>query len=467
MALFDDPLHEDFASALLGLAPYGGSDVGEIEAVAREVKAGDDGSFFDALAGLARRRIEEGEAAEAKGHRASAYDSYGRATPMLGMAYHPLYGTPVDPRLVDAFHLEMDVFDRAMALLDPPGERLEIPYEGTTLPAYFLRARGHAKEVRPTIIMGDRWDSTLAETYFEMGVAALRRGYHILLHDGPGQGRLLIDEGLPLRYDWEHVVSPVVDAALAIDLVDPDRIAYEACSLGGYFAPRVAAHEPRLAACIADPGQLDVGVKVFDMMKMLGLGDEAHARLPAIDAGDEQALMARIDANRAVRWKIVRRGFWTNGAEDLPSYLAEMAKWKLEPDEVAAIRCPTFVASAQSDPVASSASSTTRSRARRRSSTSRTPTAPGCTTSSSTARWPTACSSTGSTKRSTPTTKSRLRRDLRVPRPQTCDCHLGRPWDKRRSCGVDPGSWTRVYGRWRNWAAYSAGVRWPRPVWCR
>lgn len=54
-------------------------------------------------------------------------------------------------------------------------------------------------------------------------------------------------------------------------------------------------------------------------------------------------------------WKIVQRGFWTNGAPDLPSFLAEMAKWKLEPDEVAAIRCPTLVTSAESDPVASNA----------------------------------------------------------------------------------------------------------------
>jgi len=63
------------------------------------------------------------------------------------MSYHPLYGTPVDPRLVDAFHLEIDTFDRAMTLLDSPGAKLDIPYEHTTLPAYFLRAPGHANEV--------------------------------------------------------------------------------------------------------------------------------------------------------------------------------------------------------------------------------------------------------------------------------------------------------------------------------
>ena len=100
---------------------------------------------------------------------------------MLGMAFHPLYGTPVDPRLIDAFHLEMDVFDRAMALLDPPGEQLEIPYEGTTLPAYFLRAPGRANVMRPTIIMGDGWDPTLAETYFD----GCRRAAARLPHPAP------------------------------------------------------------------------------------------------------------------------------------------------------------------------------------------------------------------------------------------------------------------------------------------
>ena len=57
------------------------------------------------------------------------------------------------------------------------------------------------------------------------------------------------------------MITPVVDAALAIDLVDPDRIVYQPWSLGGYLAPRAAAFEHRLAAIVADPGQIDVGIK--------------------------------------------------------------------------------------------------------------------------------------------------------------------------------------------------------------
>jgi hypothetical protein len=88
------------------------------------VKEGDDGSFLDAFDRLARRRIEEGDAAAANGHRVSAHDCYLRAASLLGMAYHPLYGTPVDPRLVDAFHLQMDKGPRSRALLVVSAETL-------------------------------------------------------------------------------------------------------------------------------------------------------------------------------------------------------------------------------------------------------------------------------------------------------------------------------------------------------
>jgi alpha-beta hydrolase superfamily lysophospholipase len=352
---FSDPVHDEFASLILGFAPYGGGDVGEVQALSLQVKEGDDDSFFDAFVGLARRRIEEGDVASAKGHSASAYDCWLRAACLLGMAYHPLYGTPVDPRLVDALHLQMGTFDRAMALLDPPGQKLDIPYQDTTLPGYFVRAPGHANEVRPVVIVGGGWDSTYIENYVGIGIAALRRGYHVLLYDGPGQGRPLVDEGRPLRHDWDKVVTPVVDAALAIDVADPDRIAYHAWSLGGYFTPRVAAYEHRLAAIVADPGQLDVGVKFFELMKAFGLGADALAKLPAIDPEDEKTVLAAVEANRSMRWKIVQRGYWTNGATGLAAYLAEMAKWRLEPDEIAAIRCPTLVTAAESDFASSNA----------------------------------------------------------------------------------------------------------------
>jgi pimeloyl-ACP methyl ester carboxylesterase len=347
LMMFSDPVHDEFAAWALGFAPYGGGDVGEVEYLATKVKQGDDDSFFDEFSAFARRRIDEGDLAATRGHRATARDCYMRAAALIGIAYHPIYGTPVDTRLVDAFHLQMDTFDKAVALTDPPGEKIDVPYEGTTLPAYFLRAPGHENDVRPVILVGGGWDSTVVENHLGIGAAALQRGYHVLLHDGPGQGRLLIDEGIPLRYDWEKVLTPVFDAALRIDVVDPDRIVYEPWSLGGYFAPRAAAFEHRLAGIIADPGQLDVGGKFAGAMKLFGLSDVAVAKLPELDPDDEQRVMKVIEGDRSMRWKIVQRGFWTNGATGMSSWLAEMDKWKLDTEAVAAIKCPTLVTAAE------------------------------------------------------------------------------------------------------------------------
>ena len=338
-----------------GSRRYGGADYGEVQAIATQVADGDDDSFFDAWHAFAQRRIEEGDRAAAAGHSETASDCYGRAALMLGLAYHVLYGTPVDQRLVDAFHLQMDTFAKALAHAPFPAEQVTVPYEGTTQPAWLLRAPAHPDEVRPTLIVGGGWDSTMVENHFGIGLAALARGYHVLLHDGPGQGRLLIDEGLPLRYDWEKVITPVVDAALAIDVVRPDAIAYEPWSLGGYMAPRVAAFEHRLAAVVADPGQLDVGGKFTAMAGMFGLDAAAVARLPELSPEDEAAMMKVITADRGMHWKIVKRGFWTNGAKDLSSFLAEMGKWKLDPDTVAQIRCPMLVTAAESDMASSNA----------------------------------------------------------------------------------------------------------------
>jgi hypothetical protein len=355
MPLFQDALHDELASWVLGFAPYGGGDVGEVELLATQVKAGDDDSFFEVFSGYAARRIEEGDAAAAAGRRATAHDCNLRAAAFLGVAYHPLYGTPVDERLVDAFHLQMDTFDKALALGDPPAERVAVPYEGTSLPAYFLRAPGREDEVRPVVLVGGGWDSTMVENHLAMGVAALQRGHHVLLHDGPGQGRLLIDEGLPLRNDWEQVVTPVVDAAEAIDVADPDRIVYWPWSLGGYLAPRVGAFEHRLAAIVADPGQLDVGDKFKVGLQLMGLSPDAVDRLPALSRDDEKKVLPIITGDRGLNWKIVKRGYWTNGVHDLPSFLAEIWRWKLDPETISRITPSTLVTAAESDFVSSNA----------------------------------------------------------------------------------------------------------------
>src|SRR3712207_6143485 len=137
-----------------------------------------------------------------------------------------------------------------------PVEPVEIPFEGTTLPGYFCRV-DDSDRPRPTLICTNGYDSTIYELYLDFA-AALRRGYNLLLYDGPGQGRPLIKQGLVMRPDWENVVRPVVDYALTRPEVDAEKLVIMGISLGGYLAPRAASAEHRLAACIADPGLWDM-----------------------------------------------------------------------------------------------------------------------------------------------------------------------------------------------------------------
>ena len=94
--------------------------------------------------------------------------------------------------------------------MDTPVEQVLIPYEGTFLPGYYYRPDA-SHQPRPTLMVHGGYDSTGEELYFLIAAAAIQRGYPCLTFEGPGQGALLREQHLPLRPDWEQVVTPVVD----------------------------------------------------------------------------------------------------------------------------------------------------------------------------------------------------------------------------------------------------------------
>lgn len=140
----------------------------------------------------------------------------------------------------------------ALPLLDPPGERIEIPFAGSTLKANLRRP--HGVERPPVVLMVMGLDSAKEEMHaYEQ--LFLERGVATLVFDGPGQGEAEYE--LPIRGDYEVPVAAVVDAVEARSDLDPNRIGLWGVSLGGYYAPRAAAHEKRIKACIALAGPYD------------------------------------------------------------------------------------------------------------------------------------------------------------------------------------------------------------------
>ena len=350
-SLFDDPFHESVGTWMHGYAPYGGGDYGEVAAVAAAVGDGGDDAFYAAWLASGDRVRAEAQRNDAAGHRASARELYLRASAHYARAYHPLYGSPVDPRLLEAYRRQIAAFEAGLARREVPVARQDLAFEGATLPLYLIPADGREHERRPTIVFVNGYDGTVTDIYFASAVAALRRGYHCVLFDGPGQGGVLYEQGVPLRPDWETVVSAVIDAIVASPLVDAQRIAVSGWSLGGYLAPRAASGDPRIAACIADPGQWDLGAMVAKTLLQFGASPaEASGAQPVRQPLLDQALAA-IERNRALRWAIVQRGFWVNGVPDLRSFLDRMRQFTSR-DRVARIGCPVLLTRAENDPLA-------------------------------------------------------------------------------------------------------------------
>ena len=136
----------------------------------------------------------------------------------------------------------------------PPGERVEIPYEGKKLYGILRKPRGIERP--PVVAMAMGLDSCKEETdAYEQPLLA--RGMATLAFDGPGQGEGEYD--FAIRGDYEVAVKAVIDFIETRRDLDTARIGLWGVSLGGYYAPRAAAFEKRVKACMALGGPFDFG----------------------------------------------------------------------------------------------------------------------------------------------------------------------------------------------------------------
>lgn len=348
---FNNDLHDEFGRWPAAYIPYGSADLGEILAVGRAVGDGDDSAFYDAWTSAGDRLAAEAKETESRGLRASARELFLRASAFYAASYHPLYGAPVDPRLLAAFRRQIELFNNGLALSFTPIEPMRIPFEGTSMPAYFIPALGQEHEVRPLIILTNGYDATVTDMYFASAVAASRRGYHCLIFDGPGQGEMLYEQGISLRPDWETVIRAVVNVAINLPTVDSQRMVLSGWSLGGYLAPRAASGEHRLAACVADPGQWGIAEGVRTFIMKLGAVPEEAANLAELDHFIVDRMMQAISESPSLRWKIVQRGFWVHGAATMREYLRSVEQFTMD-GRAEAISCPTLLTVAENDPLA-------------------------------------------------------------------------------------------------------------------
>jgi dienelactone hydrolase len=224
------------------------------DAAARGEDAG-TGDFLAAWTTLTDQLCGAAETALAAGHTKTAGDLYFRATNYLCQAERMQSASA--PGRVAVYRRVLELAALSFKHRDPLVSRVAIPYEGTTLPAYFSpaysgTAPATASGPAPVIILWNGLDSTKEHMYScEHWAELAARGISCLMVDCPGSGEALRLQGLPARVDTEAWASACVDYLLTRSDVDPARIGLAGWSLGGYYAPRAAAFEKRLALVVA------------------------------------------------------------------------------------------------------------------------------------------------------------------------------------------------------------------------
>ena len=333
----------------MGATYYKGADIGECLSTAYRIKEGDFESWYTEWLKTAKRVHKYADDCLAANHKVSACEAYLRASNYYRAAEFLLI-SPEDPRIQTTWGSSKECFSNAGKLFSPPIESIEIPYEGTTLPGHFYRLNENTNNdtatplPRPTLIAHGGFDSTLEELYTFAAAPALERGYNCLTFEGPGQGGVIRKQKIPFRYDWEKVVTPVIDYALTRDRdIDPNKIALIGISMGGYLAARAAAFENRISACILYNG-------VYDGYDAFASGFTQSLRT-AVENGNSNAvntvidILSDIDANLRFNMK---HGMWTTGTNS-PFELIQGSKKYTVKGIAQKIKCPTLVLEAEKD----------------------------------------------------------------------------------------------------------------------
>lgn len=237
------------------IALYTGGNHGEVDAACRgALAASADGAdsgtsvFFESFLKVADQIVANAQLDIAKGRRRSASAKFRRAAVYYQVAER--MQTKGDPSRPEAYRRSLDYTRQWIELGDLPLEHVDLPFEGSTFPAWFWKAPPKDGRPAPTMVICNGLDSTKEIILWTgIGRALFERGISALYVDQPGTGAAIRQNDLRGIHDSERWAAPAVDWLESRADVDPKRIGMMGLSLGGYFAPRAAAFEKRFALC--------------------------------------------------------------------------------------------------------------------------------------------------------------------------------------------------------------------------
>lgn len=271
-----DPVVQEVLDTWLPRFLRGGIAMGDIVETLRRIESWEDwGREWMATASVHEKLATEAEAAGRVSSATAAWEDAARC-------HHLAYFLSVrDAELHDRGLASMlQCHDRARPGMSPAVEKVSIDGSDGLRMVGLLSV---PKPGSPVVIVLPGLDSTKETRHFSRG-GWMRRGFAVLSLDGPGQGEA--STWSTARPDYEVAVAAAVDWIESRPDLDAGRIGLFGSSLGGYYAPRAAAFEPRIAAVIANCGPFDWG-ECWDGLPLVtreafehysGAEDADHAR---------------------------------------------------------------------------------------------------------------------------------------------------------------------------------------------
>jgi 2,6-dihydroxypseudooxynicotine hydrolase len=260
--------------------------------------------WFDFWAGTAQRYAELGDASLAAGRTVSAGEWLWQAALSWHYAQFMWFHEPA--RREEGQRRKVELYDRAAPHLSPPAERLDVPFDGTTIPGFLRLPAGKRPERGwPCVVLLGGLESTKEESRLFEEIC-LRRGLATYAFDGPGQGELFFERTVEPRF--ERYTSAVLDALESRPELDGARFGVLGRSLGGHYALRSAAADDRLVACVA-------WGFFFDLRDLESMPAATQAGFLYVAGGSEERLREALDLSD-VAGRLRARTLLLNGAKD-------------------------------------------------------------------------------------------------------------------------------------------------------
>ncbi len=310
----------------VGVTQIIGLSAAQVYEAVRDIQDGDAAAWRAGFYRQGECQLQQAHALSANHQLVAAGQSY------LGAAYAYRFGlqyaSPTAPDFDARIEQMEQAFQTGMELLNIPLTPIEVPFENTTLPGYYLE---HDRSLRPTVIMIGGGDSYREDLFYCAGYPGWKRGYNVLMIDLPGQGKVP-GRGQHCRVDMEQPIKVVVDWLLANAAIKPEQIALYGISGGGYFTALAAAADPRITAWIAS-------TPIFDMAEVFRREFGPTLKAPGWALNLFMRLAGKVNDSAELN---LEKYVWQFGTTDFKSTVDQILAQARVVD-VSGIQCPSLL----------------------------------------------------------------------------------------------------------------------------